>query len=81
MSGMQERPSKGLSGLARQPLVHFLVIGMALGGLYAWLGNRGAEEPDRTIRVSAAEIGRMEAEWRARWNRAPTPVCLQRSRL
>jgi hypothetical protein len=46
---------------------------MALGGLYAWLGNRGAEEPDRTIRVSAAEIGRMEAEWRARWNRAPTP--------
>jgi len=62
-----------LSGLARQPIVHFLVIGIAIGGLYAWLGNRNASEPDRTIRVSAGEIGRMEAEWRARWNRPPTP--------
>ena len=59
--------------LLRQPIVHFLLIGGALGGLVGWLGSRDAGEPDRTIRITAGEIDRMEAEWTARWNRAPTP--------
>jgi hypothetical protein len=64
---------KAVTDLARQPLVHFLVIGAAIALLLGWLGNRDGAEPDRTIRVTAAEISRLEAQWRARWNRAPTP--------
>lgn len=70
---MSIRLRKTLSDLARQPLVHFLVIGVAVGVLYGWLRDRGATDPDRTIRITAAEIGRMEAGWQARWNRPPTP--------
>jgi len=73
MLRMKKNPPTPLSRLFRQPIVHFLVIGAAIGGLYAWLGSGDGSEPDRTIRVSAAEVGRMEAEWRARWNRPPTP--------
>ena len=64
---------KVVTDLARQPLVHFLVIGAAIGVLYAWLGDPDAVRPDRTIRISSANISRLEAGWRARWNRAPTP--------
>ena len=64
---------QAVTDLARQPLVHFLVIGAAIAVLYAWLGDRDAVRPDRTIRITAANISRLQAEWRARWNRAPTP--------
>jgi len=64
---------KAFTNLARQPLLHFLVIGAAIGVLYAWLADPDAARPDRAIRISSANISRLEAEWRARWNRAPTP--------
>jgi len=64
---------KAFTDLARQPLVHFLVIGAAIALLYALLGDPDAVRPDRTIRITSANISRLEAEWRARWNRAPTP--------
>jgi hypothetical protein len=70
--------------LIRQPLLHFVVIGVALGALYGWLWSRDDAEPDRTIRVTQADISRAEAEWAARWNRAPTPAELDgliRSRI
>ncbi len=40
--------------------------------LHAWLGGQGAGRPT-TIRITAAEISRLQAEWQARWNRPPTP--------
>jgi peptidyl-prolyl cis-trans isomerase C len=58
--------------LVRQPLVHFLVIGVALGAALQWFGNRQESEPDTTIRITAADIARSEAEWRSRWRRPPT---------
>jgi hypothetical protein len=64
---------KAVTDLARQPLVHFLVIGVAIAVLYGWLGDGDAVRPDRTIRITSAKISRLEAEWRARWKRAPTP--------
>ena len=62
-----------LFNLARQPLVHFLAIGAVIGAAFVWIGDRDDEQVDRTIRVRAAEISRMEAGWQARWNRPPTP--------
>jgi hypothetical protein len=58
--------------LVRQPLVHFLVIGLALGVALQWFGNRQETGPDTTIRISAVDIARADAEWRSRWKRPPT---------
>jgi hypothetical protein len=63
---------KAVTDLARQPLVHFLVIAAAIAALYGWLGDGDAVRPDRTIRITSANISRLQAEWRARWKRAPT---------
>jgi peptidyl-prolyl cis-trans isomerase C len=62
-----------VSGLARQPLVHFLVIGAVIGLLHGWLYDRDADRTNMTIRITAADLARTEAEWQARWNRPPTP--------
>ena len=49
---------------------------MALGAvfyvLYAWMGGSRGGEADNVIRVSAADVNRLDASWRARWNRPPT---------
>jgi len=62
--------------LARQPLLHFLVIGVMVGVLYGWRGERSASRaaaPDEPIRISAGDIRLLEAQWLSRWNRPPTP--------
>ncbi len=69
--------SDGFKGALRrllgQPLLHFLVLGLAFYALYAWVGRGRAEPPDNVIVVTAADVSRLEAAWRARWNRPPTP--------
>ena len=62
--------------LARQPLLHFLLIGGVVGVLYGWRGERSparAAAADEPIRVTAADISLLEAQWLSRWNRPPTP--------
>ncbi len=62
-----------MKSFLRQPLFHFVVIGIAFGILYAWVWKRDDAASDRTIRITAADIARLEAGWQARWNRFPTP--------
>lgn len=57
--------------LARQPLVQFLVIGAVIGLGYGLIGDWSGDD-ERTVTISAAEIARLEATWRAQWNRPPT---------
>lgn len=59
--------------LARQPLVQFLVIGAVIGLAYGLIGDWSGAGEDRTVTISAAEVARLEATWRAQWNRPPTP--------
>jgi len=63
---------KFITNFAGQPFVQFLILGAVFYLLYAWVGNPGVGEPDNVIRVTAADVGRLEAAWRARWNRPPT---------
>lgn len=58
--------------ILREPLVHFLILGAVFYALYAWTSESSNERTDKVIRVSATEINRLDATWRARWNRAPT---------
>ena len=59
--------------LARQPVVHFLVIGALLGVALQWMSDEAPREDEKTIRISATDVARLDVGWRSRWNRAPTP--------
>jgi parvulin-like peptidyl-prolyl isomerase len=54
-------------------LVQFLVIGAVIGLAYGLIGDWSGAGADRTVTISAPEIARLEATWRAQWNRPPTP--------
>jgi len=56
----------------RQPLVQFLVIGAVIGLGYGLIGDWSGAGADRTVTITAAEVARLEATWRAQWNRPPT---------
>ena len=58
--------------VAGQPLVQFLIIGAILYALTAWMWVSNADEDGKTIIVTATDVSRLDAAWRARFNRAPT---------
>ena len=68
LSGLRRRVAE----LAGQPLVQFLVLGAIFYGLYAWIGAGKAGVEDRVIRVTVADVSRLDAGWQARYNRPPT---------
>jgi hypothetical protein len=64
--------------LLREPLLHFLAIGLALFTAYALLssGVNGGDGSER-IAVTAAEIGWLKQNFQARWLRPPTETELR----
>lgn len=64
-----------LTGLAREPLLHFLIAGAVLFGAYAWL-NRGGDDAAgsaaRTVRITAAEVEWLKQIWARQWQRPPS---------
>jgi peptidyl-prolyl cis-trans isomerase C len=63
---------KSIASAASKPLVQFLVLGTILWALSVWIWGPGAEEDSKTIVVTATDVSRLDAAWRARWNRPPT---------
>jgi peptidyl-prolyl cis-trans isomerase C len=63
---------KSISKVASQPLVQFLVLGAIVYALWVWIWGPGAVDDEKTIVVTAADVSRLDASWRARWNRPPT---------
>jgi parvulin-like peptidyl-prolyl isomerase len=57
----------------REPLLHFLVIGATLFGLYSFWGQQDAGEQERAITITTGEINWLTDAWKKRWNRPPTP--------
>ena len=58
-----------IARLLREPLAHFLGIGLGLFLLYALVNPSGG---DNEIRVTAATVAALEAEHRKLWGRPPT---------
>ena len=58
----------------REPLLHFLLIGLVLFGFYAYInrGRSGSASP-RQIVLSLDELATMEAYFESQWHRRPTP--------
>ena len=58
----------------REPLLHFLLIGLLLFGFYAYInrGRSGSASP-RQIVLSLDELATMEMYFESQWHRRPTP--------
>lgn len=61
-----------LRQLAREPLVHFLLIGAGIYALYGVLGDDPDAGDERRVVVTAADIDALAAQWQRMWNRPPT---------
>ncbi len=61
-----------LKRMAREPLVHFLLIGAGIYGIYGMFAAGEAGNDERTVTVTSGEIQALTDQWRRTWNRPPT---------
>lgn len=60
-------------------MLHFLVLGALLFGLYFWVGSPSITSTSgKQIDVSAPVIQSLQATWQLQWGRKPTPEQLQK---
>ncbi len=65
---------RGIRRWAREPLLHFLLIGAALFVIYHWLNPTAINsESSRRIELTNDDIRQLEISWTAQWQRPPTP--------
>jgi len=63
--------------MLKEPLFHFLILGLLIYGGYAWLHRGDAPDEEQTIRVGPGELGWLRTSFQTRWQRGPTPAELQ----
>ena len=62
----------------REPLLHFLLLGLALFAVYAYMHRgRGGVESSRQIALTFDELRQMETYFESQWHRQPTTAELQ----
>ena len=64
--------------LFREPLVHFLLLGALLFGVYAWFDRGASDVGSKQIRLSYDDLGQMVLLFQSQWRRDPTPEELKR---
>ncbi|NEP85918.1 MAG: peptidyl-prolyl cis-trans isomerase [Okeania sp. SIO2C2] len=70
---------KLLIRILREPLLHFLVLGALLFGLYFWVGSPSITSTStKQIEVSTPVIESLQATWKLQWGRKPTAQQLQK---
>ena len=57
---------------AREPLVHFLVIGAGIYALFGFVAGGESQDDERTVFVSASDIDSLTDQWTRTRNRPPT---------
>jgi hypothetical protein len=66
------RTYKGsLREISKEPLVHFLLAGLALFLFFAWRGD-DVDPESRTITITEQQVERLAANWAQTWQRPPT---------
>lgn len=60
-----------LPGWTREPLIHFLLAGLALFAFFAWKGEP-ADPASRTIAITQEDRARLALQWEATMQRPPT---------
>ena len=61
----------------REPLIHFLVLGALLFGLFALVNDEASSKPPNQIEITAADVDRLQERWTKQWNRPPTETELK----
>lgn len=61
-----------LKQLAREPLIHFLLIGAAIYALYGFYSGGGDDVDERMVTVTSGEIQSLADQFTRLWNRPPT---------
>ncbi len=70
--------NKTLNKWLREPLLHFLLLGALLFGLYAAANNSGLESKSgNRIEVLASDIDQLRENWTKQWGSPPTEEQLQ----
>ena len=60
--------------LLREPLIHFLLLGAILFGVYAYTERaRGGAEQSNQIRLTVDDLSQLVLLFRSQWRRDPTP--------
>src|SRR5262245_40954641 len=60
--------------LLREPLVHFLMLGAILFGVYAYAERgHGGVEQSKQIRLTIDDLSQMVLVFQSQWRRDPTP--------
>jgi peptidyl-prolyl cis-trans isomerase C len=78
-SSFRRNLASAMRRLLREPLVHFLLIGALLFGLYGLTqSGRPATAPSKEIRLSLDEIRQLTLLYQSQWRRPPTPQELER---
>src|SRR5215471_1539112 len=64
----------GLKRLLREPLLHFLLIGLAFFAIYAYLhrGRMGIESSHQIV-LNFDDLRQMDLYFESQWHRQPTP--------
>jgi peptidyl-prolyl cis-trans isomerase C len=64
--------------LLREPLVHFLLLGIALFAVYGYMQRgRGGVESSRQIALTLDDLRQMDMYFESQWHRPPTPAEFQ----
>lgn len=67
-----------LRTILREPLVHFILAGAAIFGIYTVVHKPAPPDPaDRKIRITQGDIEQLRRGWLSQWQRPPTPAELQ----
>ena len=61
-----------LKAWAREPLVHFLLIGVLIYALFGILAGDSGSDDERTITVTSGDIQALTDQWTRVWRRPPT---------
>ncbi|GET43893.1 peptidyl-prolyl cis-trans isomerase [Microseira wollei] len=70
---------KLLIRILREPLLHFLILGALLFGLYFWVNGASLTSTSpKQIEVSAAVIESLKTSWKLQWGRSPNPKEFQK---
>ena len=57
--------------ILREPLLHFLIAGLAIFGFSAWRGE-AVDPASRTIMINAEQVENLTTRWAQTWQRPPT---------
>ncbi len=61
----------------REPLVHFLVLGVLMFGLFALVNDEASSRPPNRIEITVSNVERLREVWSKQWNRPPTETELK----